>query len=187
MLKCNWNFFFFFCIFKGISDIVESTLSEHDDESNDEGQSQSDSDLGGNLDNDDDHDEGGDDDDDEDEGDKCDVKNSDSNRFIERASLPVTTDQFLILPEINFTNSPEIMEVEDLLDVFHKLAHPMSQARSDDVRTVGMVGYPNVGKSSTINVLLKKKRLAVSATPGRTKHLQVSFILCYIYYSSGSV
>jgi large subunit GTPase 1 len=38
--------------------------------------------------------------------------------------------------------------------------------------TVGMVGYPNVGKSSTVNVLVEKKKVAVSSTPGKTKHFQ---------------
>lgn len=42
--------------------------------------------------------------------------------------------------------------------------------------TVGLVGYPNVGKSSTINALLKNKRVAVSETPGKTKHYQTMFI-----------
>ena len=44
---------------------------------------------------------------------------------------------------------------------------------------VGMVGYPNVGKSSTINALLGATaakhsvyRVAVAATPGKTKHYQ---------------
>lgn len=44
---------------------------------------------------------------------------------------------------------------------------------------VGMVGYPNVGKSSTINALLgatamnhQSKRVAVASTPGKTKHFQ---------------
>ncbi|VDO35617.1 unnamed protein product [Brugia timori] len=37
---------------------------------------------------------------------------------------------------------------------------------------VGMVGYPNVGKSSTINKLLDRKKVSVSATPGKTRHLQ---------------
>eukprot|EP00003_Mantamonas_plastica_P032843 TRINITY_DN912_c0_g1_i8.p1 TRINITY_DN912_c0_g1~~TRINITY_DN912_c0_g1_i8.p1 ORF type:complete len:663 (+),score=274.56 TRINITY_DN912_c0_g1_i8:2545-4533(+) len=37
---------------------------------------------------------------------------------------------------------------------------------------VGMVGYPNVGKSSTINVLCHEKKVTVSATPGKTKHFQ---------------
>jgi large subunit GTPase 1 len=38
--------------------------------------------------------------------------------------------------------------------------------------TVGMVGYPNVGKSSTINALLGMHRVVVSMTPGKTKHMQ---------------
>ena len=38
--------------------------------------------------------------------------------------------------------------------------------------TVGFLGYPNVGKSSTINRFLANKKLQVSATPGKTKHYQ---------------
>ncbi|KAG8465213.1 hypothetical protein KFE25_012576 [Diacronema lutheri] len=37
---------------------------------------------------------------------------------------------------------------------------------------VGFVGYPNVGKSSTINTLVADKKVSVSATPGKTKHFQ---------------
>ena len=37
---------------------------------------------------------------------------------------------------------------------------------------VGLVGYPNVGKSSTINSLVGQKRVSVSSTPGKTKHFQ---------------
>jgi ribosome biogenesis GTPase A len=37
---------------------------------------------------------------------------------------------------------------------------------------IGMVGYPNVGKSSTINALYGTKRVAVAATPGKTKNYQ---------------
>ena len=40
---------------------------------------------------------------------------------------------------------------------------------------IGFVGYPNVGKSSTINVLCQAKKVAVAATPGKTKHFQVYF------------
>jgi len=40
------------------------------------------------------------------------------------------------------------------------------------VRTIGLVGYPNVGKSSTVNVLVAEKKTSVSATPGKTKHFQ---------------
>ncbi|KAL8764190.1 MAG: hypothetical protein Q9184_000159 [Pyrenodesmia sp. 2 TL-2023] len=37
---------------------------------------------------------------------------------------------------------------------------------------IGMVGYPNVGKSSTINALIGAKKVSVSSTPGKTKHFQ---------------
>lgn len=37
---------------------------------------------------------------------------------------------------------------------------------------IGCVGYPNVGKSSVINVLCKKKLVGVASQPGKTKHLQ---------------
>lgn len=37
---------------------------------------------------------------------------------------------------------------------------------------VGLVGYPNVGKSSTINAIIGAKKVVVSATPGKTKHFQ---------------
>lgn len=42
--------------------------------------------------------------------------------------------------------------------------------------TVGLVGYPNVGKSSTINSLLQSKKVSVSATPGKTKHFQTHYL-----------
>ena len=44
------------------------------------------------------------------------------------------------------------------------------------VVAVGMVGYPNVGKSSVVNVLCGRKRVAVGSTPGKTKHLQTLHI-----------
>ena len=45
------------------------------------------------------------------------------------------------------------------------------------------MGYPNVGKSSTINSLLGEKKVSVSSTPGKTKHFQTihlseSIVLC---------
>lgn len=42
--------------------------------------------------------------------------------------------------------------------------------------TVGFTGYPNVGKSSTINRFLTSKKLQVSATPGKTKHFQTHLV-----------
>lgn len=47
---------------------------------------------------------------------------------------------------------------------------------NDELVTIGLVGYPNVGKSSTINTLLVNKKVSVSSTPGKTKHFQVSYL-----------
>eukprot|EP00960_Hanusia_phi_P009103 263112-Hanusia_phi.AAC.5 len=57
-----------------------------------------------------------------------------------------------------------------------------SRAQRDYIM-IGFVGYPNVGKSSTINALLGQKRVGVTSTPGKTKHFQTlivsdSLMLC---------
>mmetsp|Transcript_44086 Transcript_44086/g.79324 ORF Transcript_44086/g.79324 Transcript_44086/m.79324 type:complete len:575 (-) Transcript_44086:66-1790(-) len=47
-----------------------------------------------------------------------------------------------------------------------------SQKASSSKGVVGFVGYPNVGKSSVINALFGAKKVSMSRTPGKTKHLQ---------------
>ena len=60
------------------------------------------------------------------------------------------------------------------------LADVGTRSRDKGLIKFGMVGFPNVGKSSVINALLgastcshKTQRVAVGATPGKTKHFQV--------------
>ncbi|KAL4221729.1 large subunit GTPase 1 [Mactra antiquata] len=65
-------------------------------------------------------------------------------------------------------SGPELLE---MLKGLHK-----TEKVQTGITTVGMVGYPNVGKSSTINAILKMKKVPVSATPGRTKHFQTLFV-----------
>ncbi|KAM0687568.1 hypothetical protein COBT_001189 [Conglomerata obtusa] len=43
-------------------------------------------------------------------------------------------------------------------------------------KVFAFTGFPNVGKSSTINNLFKTKKVTVSKTPGKTKHIQSLFV-----------
>jgi len=62
----------------------------------------------------------------------------------------------------------DVLTVERLMDVFNELRTQQSL----EVIEVGMIGYPNVGKSSIINVLMGAKKVSVGSTPGKTKHFQ---------------
>ncbi|KAM0457922.1 hypothetical protein ACHAPV_006467 [Trichoderma viride] len=64
----------------------------------------------------------------------------------------------------------QILTVEELEEIF--LRYAPSDREADTKLQVGLVGYPNVGKSSTINALIGAKKVSVSSTPGKTKHFQ---------------
>ncbi|KAK7889348.1 hypothetical protein WMY93_024908 [Mugilogobius chulae] len=76
--------------------------------------------------------------------------------------------------ESPFRNSSRLLHKEELLDVF-KSVHSGQRCKEEHL-TVGLVGYPNVGKSSTINTILRNKKVSVSATPGHTKHFQTLYV-----------
>ncbi|KAF3930088.1 hypothetical protein ABW19_dt0205418 [Dactylella cylindrospora] len=91
------------------------------------------------------------------------------------ASLAEAT-QKLALNENTEDPRTRIITVDELEQLF--LSHaPSIDADSSDPSNprkinVGLVGYPNVGKSSTINALIGAKKVSVSSTPGKTKHFQ---------------
>ncbi|KAL6942241.1 large subunit GTPase 1 [Hanseniaspora vineae] len=70
----------------------------------------------------------------------------------------------------------KILKIDQLEDLFltnapdEPLLTPLPGQES--LIQIGLVGYPNVGKSSTINALVGSKKVSVSATPGKTKHFQ---------------
>ncbi|XP_070816931.1 large subunit GTPase 1 homolog isoform X1 [Chaetodon trifascialis] len=76
--------------------------------------------------------------------------------------------------EKSFHNSSRLLHKDELLDMF-KAVHNGPRCK-DGQLTVGLVGYPNVGKSSTINTILRNKKVSVSATPGHTKHFQTLYV-----------
>eukprot|EP00899_Mesostigma_viride_P028710 jgi/Mesvir1/9023/Mv21308-RA.1 len=53
---------------------------------------------------------------------------------------------------------------------------PPRKPRAGGPAVVGLVGYPNVGKSSSMNALKGQKKAGVTATPGKTKHFQTVYI-----------
>ncbi|KAG5651606.1 hypothetical protein H0H81_008066 [Sphagnurus paluster] len=82
----------------------------------------------------------------------------------------------------------KVLSVVELEDWFVRMAPDLSNfsdasGNAPTKLMVGLVGYPNVGKSSTINSLLGEKKVSVSSTPGKTKHFQTihlsdSVVLC---------
>ena len=84
-------------------------------------------------------------------------------------------------PPPTTNDAPPILTVDQLLDALEDaaLAGRDAAAASGAPRTraaapptAGFVGFPNVGKSSTLNALFGRKKAAVAPTPGRTKHFQ---------------
>lgn len=72
------------------------------------------------------------------------------------------------LENVTFGREPwHVLSCEEMYEHFLQL-----KDESKEQITVGLVGYPNVGKSSTINALVGSKCVNVSSTPGKTKHFQ---------------
>lgn len=67
-----------------------------------------------------------------------------------------------------------ILTVDELEELFLENAPEVEHPDPERPRKtqIGLVGYPNVGKSSTINALIGAKKVSVSSTPGKTKHFQ---------------
>ncbi|KAE8149185.1 hypothetical protein BDV25DRAFT_156853 [Aspergillus avenaceus] len=91
-------------------------------------------------------------------------------------------DGGLELPGSSKSRRTEILDVDELEELFlSNTPDTLPDTDNPDQprkqkTTIGLVGYPNVGKSSTINALLGSKKVSVSATPGKTKHFQTLYL-----------
>lgn len=82
----------------------------------------------------------------------------------------------LVTPAAPQKNDPKILTRLELIEFFKTIRRSHPSALGKDSAIIGLMGYPNVGKSSTINALLQEKKVSVSATPGKTKHFQTLFL-----------
>nr|VWO94258.1 Beta-xylanase (EC [Ganoderma boninense] len=117
---------------------------------------------------------------------------SDSDGRAEESTSDEEDDDGVFLP---IEEGPEasdprtrVLSVLELEDLFVRSAPDLStfvdsSGEHPAKLVVGLVGYPNVGKSSTINALVGEKKVSVSSTPGKTKHFQTihlssTLVLC---------
>lgn len=73
-------------------------------------------------------------------------------------------------PHPSSSDRTRILTVDELENLF--IENSPTDLADNRKTTIGLVGYPNVGKSSTINALIGAKKVSVSSTPGKTKHFQ---------------
>ncbi|ELU18504.1 hypothetical protein CAPTEDRAFT_149684 [Capitella teleta] len=90
------------------------------------------------------------------------------------ATSPAETTDKKASGGLGMKNTPDLLDADGLIALFRNLFHGKNY--TSGVTTIGLVGYPNVGKSSTINTIIKAKKVAVSATPGKTKHFQTIYL-----------
>lgn len=93
------------------------------------------------------------------------------------ASLNKTEEQLEIIEKklgVHHYNDSKILSRIELVELFRNV-HKGNKV-TEGLSTIGLVGYPNVGKSSTINSIMIEKKVSVSATPGKTKHFQTLYL-----------
>ena len=67
------------------------------------------------------------------------------------------------------TNLSAAVGTENLLNILKNYARVDGDSKTKSLITVGVVGFPNVGKSSLINSLKRSKAAATGNQPGVTK------------------
>ncbi|KAF8601025.1 P-loop containing nucleoside triphosphate hydrolase protein [Ceratobasidium sp. AG-I] len=73
-----------------------------------------------------------------------------------------------VKPEIDGNDNPPAGETDE--------DAPSKEYLENRFLTVGLIGQPNVGKSSLLNALFGEHKVKASRTPGKTKHFQTMFL-----------
>lgn len=102
------------------------------------------------------------------------TKKENKELSLEELKPPIEEVVERITDDEKIENSSEVLTRDQLVSFFKTVYKGATYMKG--VTTIGLVGYPNVGKSSTINALLMDKKVSVSATPGKTKHFQTLFL-----------
>ncbi|KAJ3235178.1 Guanine nucleotide-binding-like protein 1 [Chytriomyces hyalinus] len=93
-----------------------------------------------------------------------------------RERLRREREQMLSSVETNAAEKAVSSETSDSEDdaPVEKPSHEEENDRDPrtDMITIGLIGHPNVGKSSLINGIVGRKVVSTSSTPGHTKHFQ---------------
>ena len=98
-------------------------------------------------------------------------KKGDQEEWVDEETVDAPGEGIALTEEEERTR---IITTEELEALFLEHAPTVDTGPDGEPRKtqIGLVGYPNVGKSSTINALIGAKKVSVSATPGKTKHFQ---------------
>jgi large subunit GTPase 1 len=91
----------------------------------------------------------------------------------DKEEIPTTTET---VDPLDSDESIKIYNRTQLIELVKSIVSTKKKDHAKDCYYTGFIGYPNVGKSSVINVLMMKKKVAVANMPGKTRHYQTLFL-----------